>query len=226
VTHSSLGLIVVGAGSSHRMGGVDKVWAPLGDHPIVWHSLQRLAPLAAATVLVVRADQAARAADLTRDLPNVIVALGGAERQGSVLNGLAALPALDIVAVHDAARPFASASLLERGLAGLQTWSAAIPATPVVDTIKTIDDHGRIMSTVNRENLRAVQTPQIFWTAALHRAHEHGVRTGLAATDDAALLEAAGFPVYTYEGEVTNFKITTEHDLTLARLLLAHQGVR
>ena len=220
---SAFGLIVVAAGSSRRMGGVDKVWAPLGAHPVVWYALHRLAPLATATVLVVRADQAARAADLASAFPHVIVVPGGAERQHSVANGLAALPLLDIVAVHDAARPFASAALLQRGLACLQPWSGAVPVTSLADTIKTIDEHGRVMSTLDRTRLRAVQTPQLFCTEALRRAHRQGTGAGLAVTDDAALLEAAGFPVYTFDGEVGNFKITTEHDLALARLLAAQR---
>lgn len=207
------------------MAGIDKVWAPLGTHPIVWHSLHRFAPLAAATVLVVRSDCLSTARDLATNLPRVTIVAGGAERQDSVFNGLSALPRLARVAVHDVARPFASIELLQRALAATAPWRGVIPALPVTDTMKSVDIDGRVMSTVNRDQLRAVQTPQVFWSDALSQAHRFR-SAQQHATDDAALLEAAGYTVYTVPGDPANFKITTEHDLLVARLLIDHGSAR
>jgi 2-C-methyl-D-erythritol 4-phosphate cytidylyltransferase len=207
------------------MGQVDKVWAPLGDFPVLVHSLSRLLPGADRTVLVVHPDKIARArAEILPSFSAVRIVPGGIERQESVRLGLAALPDVDLAAVHDAARPFATTDLLRTGVALLATADGAIPVEPVRDTVKEVDAAGAVRRTLDRSSLRAVQTPQIFRMSVLRSAHETAAAQGDRYTDDAALVEAAGGTVVCFPGLPGNFKITTPYDLYLAGLL-ARDGV-
>lgn len=219
-----VGLIVVAAGSSRRMGGIDKIWADLGGRPVVWHSLARLSRLTTTCVLVVRGSDVLHAqrelGDMVADLR---VVAGGRERQDSVANGLCAAGDVDVVAVHDAARPFASVGLLQAGVELVAGCEGAIPVQPLSDTVKEIDTVGRVVRTVDRSTLRTAQTPQVFRTEPLRRAHREARVRGWTATDDSGLLEAVGCDVACFQGEPGNFKITTEHDLALARLLLLNR---
>jgi 2-C-methyl-D-erythritol 4-phosphate cytidylyltransferase/2-C-methyl-D-erythritol 2,4-cyclodiphosphate synthase len=141
--------------------------------------------------------------------------LGGATRQASVRAGLEALRphAPDLVLVHDAARPFASPALIARGIAAARACGAAIPALPVGDTVKTVDRDGAVTGTIDRAQLRLVQTPQAFSFAALLDAHQRAHAAGREDfTDDAALAEWAGIKVGTFEGEAGNMKLTTADD--------------
>jgi 2-C-methyl-D-erythritol 4-phosphate cytidylyltransferase len=145
------------------------------------------------------------------------IVAGGATRSESVRAGLAAVPATaGIVVVHDAARPLSRPSLwhavLDAVVAGAD---AAIPATSVTDTVKEIGPGGHLV-TLDRGRLVAVQTPQAFQASVLRRAHLEGID----ATDDAALVEAAGGRVVLVEGDVDNLKVTSPHDLDLAAALL------
>jgi 2-C-methyl-D-erythritol 4-phosphate cytidylyltransferase len=219
-----LALVVVAAGSARRMEGLDKVWEPLAGQPVICHSLAALAPSADQAVLVVRADQVDRArTELQSIAPGLLVVPGGAERQDSVRCGLAAIGEVDVVAVHDAARPLAGAHLLEEALEELRGWDGAVPVQPLHDTVKRIDPDGRILETVDRSMLRAAQTPQAFLAAALREAHELAIRLGRSATDDASLLEQAGFRIRTFPGSPTNIKITTGFDLELARWFMERE---
>lgn len=147
----------------------------------------------------------------------VRVAPGGARRQDSVANGLRALPPeCDAVLIHDSARPFASAALMQRIVEALeQGHPAVIPGLEVSDTIKCVSPEGRVLRTPDRSGLRAVQTPQGFALALLRNAHERAGRQGWEVTDDASLLELCGQPVLIVPGEETNRKITTAKDLDL-----------
>jgi 2-C-methyl-D-erythritol 4-phosphate cytidylyltransferase len=200
-----IGLIVVAAGSSRRMGGRDKVWEPLHDGPVVARSLRTLAPFVAASVLVVRADQIERATrEVGRFVPGLRIVAGGKERQDSVQCGLEVLPPSDVVAVHDGARPLVTADLLTRGVQLLKNYGAAIPVLPIHDTLRRVAGGDVAGETVDRSALRAVQTPQIFQPEALSEAFRAA---------------AAGHEIVTYPGAEENFKITTEFDLRVARLL-------
>ena len=153
-------------------------------------------------------------------LHRLTVVAGGTERQDSVALGLSALDEVDIVAVHDAARPLADSGLLDAGIDLLRSCDGAIPVQPVHDTIKRIDRHGAIVETIDRTMLRAAQTPQVFRAQALRTAHEQAVRERRTLTDDASLLEQSGYCVKVFPGSPTNMKITTDYDLHLARLLV------
>jgi 2-C-methyl-D-erythritol 4-phosphate cytidylyltransferase len=225
VTRPRVALVIVAAGSSRRMEGIDKVWADLAGHPIVRHSLIELGPLADATALVVRPDQVERAEiELAGSAPNLTIVPGGAERQDSVARGLERLPPLDVVAVHDAARPLARAGLLRTGIELIQTFDGALPVTPVQDTVKEVDRDGVVVRTLDRSLLRAAQTPQVFRREALLNAHRRARNAGLSGTDDASLVEQAGYRVTVFPGSPANLKITTPDDLRIARLLL-QQGM-
>ena len=140
-------------------------------------------------------------------------AFGGATRQASVRAGLEALAPRkpDIVLIHDAARPFASAALVARAIAATAKTGAAIPALPVTDTVKTVDAAGLVDKTLDRNSLRLVQTPQAFAFEPLLAAHRRAAAAGRADfTDDAALAEWAGLKVSVFDGEPGNIKITTE----------------
>ena len=145
---------------------------------------------------------------------------GGGTRSESVRRGLAAVPKnATIICVHDAARPFANEDDFARVIAAVADGAdGAVPAIPVADTIKVVDDTGQVMRTPPRGSLRAVQTPQGFETALLMRAYQ---QAGAAATDDAALVESLGVPVHTVAGDALAFKITTPLDLRLAEAVLA-----
>ena len=158
--------------------------------------------------------------------------LGGETRQASVLAGLEALASIspDIVLVHDAARPFVSARLIDDAIAAVAGGvAAAIPGTPVVDTIKVVDARGRVVGAPDRAGLRAVQTPQAFVFAALLDAHRRAAAGGVAGlTDDAAVMEWAGHPVTVFPGEAGNVKLTLPEDFDAAerRMQAAMNDVR
>ena len=147
---------------------------------------------------------------------------GGATRQSSVRAGLEALAPRkpDIVLVHDAARPFASAALVSRAIAAAERSGAAIPALPVTDTVKTVDASGLVDKTLDRNTLRLVQTPQSFAFPALLAAHRRAAEVGREDfTDDAALAEWAGLKVSVFAGEPGNIKITEEGDFARAEAM-------
>jgi 2-C-methyl-D-erythritol 4-phosphate cytidylyltransferase len=146
------------------------------------------------------------------------VTAGGETRQQSVANGLARLgPEAGIVLVHDAARPFVDAGLIDRVLQVASLGAAAVPGLPLADTVKETDTAGLVVRTVPRERLVAVQTPQAFPRQMLETAHQRARGdAGGTATDDAALCERLGHPVRVVPGSPRNIKITTAEDFVLA----------
>jgi 2-C-methyl-D-erythritol 4-phosphate cytidylyltransferase len=218
--------ILLCAGSSARMGGEDKLWADLAGEPLIAHSLRTLASLDAVDVLVLVAP--ARRQAMLRSLAGELrvelrTAEGGARRQDSVAAGIAAAPDAAWYLVHDGARPLLSAEVACRTLDAAHAHGAALPALAVADTLKRVDDDGRILDTIDRSDLRAVQTPQAFAGELLRRAHaaSSAARDTVDATDDAMLVERLGEPVYAVAGDARNLKVTTPADLALARALLA-----
>src|SRR4051812_37352461 len=141
---------------------------------------------------------------------------GGPVRSDSVRRALAAAPEADVVVVHDAARPLVTRDLVERCIAGLEGYDAAIAAARATDTVKEGDDHGRVVRTLDRSTLGAVQPPQVLNAAVLGRALDQPLDILGAATDDAALVEAHGGSVSVVEAPPGNIKVTTPRDLDLA----------
>lgn len=146
---------------------------------------------------------------------------GGAERFESVHNALARIRAdVELVAIHDAARPCITASLIDAVFIAAARTGAALLAVPVSDTVKRSDDRGRVEATVPRKNLWLAQTPQVFRRDWLADAHARRGQFGRDITDDAQLVEAAGHPVHLITGSASNLKITTREDLALAEAIL------
>jgi 2-C-methyl-D-erythritol 4-phosphate cytidylyltransferase len=148
---------------------------------------------------------------------------GGATRSASVRAGLAAVPAGEDVVVHDAARPLVEPELFSRTLAALDDADCAVAAARVSDTVKEAGPDGRVVRTLDRSRLWAIQTPQAFRRAALERALDVGDDVLAAATDDAWLVERTGGSVRVVESSPANLKVTTPHDLQVADLLLSQR---
>lgn len=214
--------VIVAAGRSSRMGGVDKTFAPMLDAPLIAHTIERFEahPLIGEIALVLAAESVERGRELakSRGWRKVTrVCPGGARRQDSVYNGLLSLSPCDLVMVHDGARPCLDAATLDRGIQAAAEYGAAVAGTPVKDTIKRVSPDLLIEDTPERARLWAAQTPQVFRHGLLLQAH----RTAEGDyTDDAAMVEAIGHPVRMFEGTYENIKVTTAGDLVVAEAFL------
>jgi 2-C-methyl-D-erythritol 4-phosphate cytidylyltransferase/2-C-methyl-D-erythritol 2,4-cyclodiphosphate synthase len=211
----SVAAVVVAAGRGVRAGGsLPKQYRSLAGEPVIRSSLALFAwhGQVGAVQTVIHPDDRTSYEAAAAGLKLLPPVAGGASRQASVRAGLEALSARapDIVLVHDAARPFCSTELVSRAIAACEKTGAAIPALEVTDTIKRVDAEGLVAGTVDRAELRAVQTPQAFAFDALLKAHRKDF------TDDAALIEWAGHKVAVFAGESGNVKLTTEEDFAKA----------
>jgi 2-C-methyl-D-erythritol 4-phosphate cytidylyltransferase/2-C-methyl-D-erythritol 2,4-cyclodiphosphate synthase len=217
--------VVVAAGRGTRAGAdLPKQYRLIGGAPVLRASLDLFARHPDVTVVqpVIHRDDASRFRDATAGIDTLAPVFGADTRQGSVKAGLDALAQSrpDIVLIHDAARPFASAALVSRAIAAARTTGAAIPAVAVTDTVKAIDSAGKITQTIDRSNLRLVQTPQAFSFSAIYAAHDKAAAAGRADfSDDAALAEWAGLDVGVFDGERGNTKLTSPDDFARAEAL-------
>ena len=189
------GAVIVAAGSASRMGGIDKVMAPLGGEPMIVRTVRNFQNCDAVSeiVVVTRPDLIEAIAKLCGEYPKLkAVVAGGKSRQESVAFGLDALSdQVKLAAIHDGARPFADWQLIDRCIRAANTYSAAAPAIPVKDTIKVVE--GRIVkSTPDRATLFAVQTPQVFDYDLLRGALTKAEADGAAVTDDCSAVERMG----------------------------------
>jgi 2-C-methyl-D-erythritol 4-phosphate cytidylyltransferase/2-C-methyl-D-erythritol 2,4-cyclodiphosphate synthase len=221
--------VVVAAGQGLRAGGgLPKQFRHIGGEAMLRRSLSTLLSVLEIGAIqpVIRAEDRAQYDEAVVGLALLPPVAGGATRQASVRAGLEALAprAPEIVLVHDAARPFASEALITRAIAATEKTGAAIPGLPVTDTIKAVDGHGLVGETLDRSQLRAIQTPQAFAFAPLLEAHLRARREGREDfTDDAALAEWAGMQVVVFEGEPSNIKITHAEDFMRAEAMQAAQ---
>ena len=213
----SISAIIAAAGSGERFGaGIPKALIQLADRTLLEHAVSSLAPVADQIIVTAPAGFEKQISELLGD--GIVVVTGGATRSASVRNGLAVATG-DYVLVHDAARALASTDLATRVIAQLHNGEVAVvPALAVVDTIKVTNSDGFVVSTPDRATLVSIQTPQGFKTSALRDAHA----SASEATDDAALIEAAGGKVKVIRGEERAIKITTPADLNTA---LSHLGL-
>ncbi len=217
------GAVIVAAGSASRMGGIDKVMAPLGGEPMIVRTVRNFQNCDAISeiVVVTRPDLIEPIGKLCAGCEKLkAVVAGGKSRQESVALGLDALSEqVQLAAIHDGARPFADWQLIDRCVRAANTYSAAAPAIPVKDTIKVVE--GRIVkSTPDRATLFAVQTPQVFDYDLLRGALTKAEADGAAVTDDCSAVERLGMSVKIVEGDERNIKITTPLDLKIAELFL------
>ena len=213
--------LIVAAGSGIRLGGeVPKQYLPLAGRAVLRHSVETFLrhPAIGGVRVVINAEHRALYDSALTGLPMLPPVTGGASRQDSVRNGLESLADLqpDCVLIHDAARPFLTAEIIDRTLAALDDAPGAVVAVPVTDTLKRGHD-GRVTGTVDRSALWRAQTPQAFRYADILSAHRQA--KGSAMTDDAAVAEAAGLSVKLVMGADDNIKITTADDLQRAHRL-------
>jgi len=213
--------IIVAAGESRRMGGIDKVFAPLGDEPLLMRATRAFqeCPAVGQIVVVVSGENREKCQHLIgRGEWNKVsdVCLGGKRRQDSVAAGLKQLRNCDWVVIHDGARPLVTVDLIEKGLEAARETGSAAAAVPVTDTIKVAGDDGIVCETPPRKNLRSVQTPQVFRFDIITKAYQQAMGD---VTDDASLVEQLGYKVKLYMGSYDNIKVTTPDDLALAELL-------
>jgi 2-C-methyl-D-erythritol 4-phosphate cytidylyltransferase len=226
-----LGAVVVAAGTGTRMGTREsKQYLQLGGKPVIVHALEALeaAKRVDTIVMVVGAADIEQCRGYVREYGlrkiHTIVA-GGKERQDSVYRGLLALPSdIDWVMVHDGVRPFIREQLVEACWQAVREHEAVIPAVAVKDTVKVVDASGYIVSTPDRQSLRAVQTPQAFRLSLLLEAHRRAQSEGFEGTDDAMLVERLGTKVMVVEGDYRNIKLTTPDDLVWAKAYLGQEG--
>ncbi len=215
--------MVPAAGQGTRLGGTRKQDRMLGDAPLVVQTLRVFATHPAIGQIVVAVPPGEGAPAQQRlagyGLPDIAIVEGGATRRASVAKALGALAGpVEIVLVHDAVRPFVDAALVQAVVDEARRSGAAVPAIPVADTLRQADG-GVFGETIPRDGLFLVQTPQGFRRDWLEHAYAPDVRLPDAVTDDAALVQHAGYAVHLVTGSARNFKITTPDDWALARLL-------
>ncbi len=225
----SVAAVLLAAGVSRRMGGRDKIYAPLAGRPLIHYGLALFqeCPEVDGVVAVAAPGNEERIRRLASDSGfgkvRAVVA-GGAERRDSAAAGLEAAAAIAppdaAVLIHDAARPLATPALVSRLLAALPPADGVVPTVPLVDTVKRVDNGGHVAATVARDDLRAAQTPQAFNLGLILEAYRAAAREGWPVTDDAAALERAGGRVAAVAGDPANFKITFPEDLARAELIL------
>lgn len=220
-------IIVAGGRGSRLVGPVAKQYRPLAGVPILTRTLRVFDGCGAVDRLVVVVPAAdidfVQAAILAPAAlcKNVTVVAGGAQRQDSVSNGLAAVaPQASLVVIHDAVRPLVTCEAITACIDAARRYGACIVGLPVWDTLKRVADSGCIEATLPRERVWMAQTPQAFRADLLRTAHAHARREGVLGTDDASLVERIGAAVHMVPGSPSNIKITTAEDLALAEALL------
>ena len=217
------GAVIVAAGTASRMGGIDKVMAPLGGEPMIAKTVRTFQNCDAVSeiVIVTREDLIVPITNLCKDMPKVTtVVCGGKSRQESVNLGLNALSGkIKLAAVHDGARPLITWQVIDRAIRAANTYGAAAPAIPVKDTIKVVQG-GVVKTTPDRATLFAVQTPQVFDFDLLRGALKKAELDGAQVTDDCSAVERMGVAVKIVEGDERNIKVTTPLDLKIAELFL------
>jgi 2-C-methyl-D-erythritol 4-phosphate cytidylyltransferase len=218
-TAARVAALIPAAGSGERLGRGPKAFVAVGGRPLLAWAVASLLPWVDEVVVAVPADELERARAVVASLGapyRTRVTTGGATRQATVAALLAAVEA-EVVVVHDAARPFLDAATVRAVIAAARDHGACSVGHAVADSLVRRDDG----AAVDREALRAVQTPQAFRREVLMRAHAAAVRDGVAATDDAGLVRRLGVPVAWVEGGTHLFKVTTLADLHLAEAVVA-----
>ena len=221
-----VGAVIVAAGRSQRMGGVDKVLALLGGKPLLVRVIDAFQMCGSVDQIILVASE--QNLGKVRGLiikqgwsKKTEICFGGERRQDSVLAGLGRLDQCDWVVIHDGARPLVTVDLINHGLEEAKETGAAAAAVPVTDTIKVAGADRLVQQTPSRDDLWAVQTPQVFRFDII--AEAYGRAKG-EVTDDATLVERSGYKVKLYMGSYDNIKITTPDDLVVAEAFLRKRG--
>jgi len=218
-------VIIVSAGKSTRMGGVNKQFLVVGKLPVLIRSILAFDALDEVfeIIIVTNSDNFSAVSDLTSKYnfnKNIILTIGGESRQQSVFNGFEKVSvSCDFVAIHDGARPLVTSQSIKNAFENAEKYGASTLGVPVKDTIKTVQD-GFICNTLDRNSLFITQTPQVFETKLYQKGFENALEKGLDFTDDCQLIEAIGTKVFMTNGDYSNIKITTPDDVKLANMFL------
>lgn len=230
--HPRCTALVPAAGRSERMGGTDKLTAPLCGVPVLLRTLRALDEAALIDEIVVAVSPerleeiAALCAGANVKTPLRVVEGGGSRTQSVLLAALAAGDSCELLAVHDGARPLILPEQVDDMVRLGQRTYAAAPALPVTDTVKVADMAGLVQSTPDRKTLYAVQTPQVFQANILKAALQSAIQAGADITDDCSAVERLGKEVWLAPGWRENIKITTREDLTMAEAFLRERENR
>lgn len=225
-------VLLLAAGSGQRMQAcLNKVFLPVGGEPALCRCVRAYQGLCARLVVVLKPEEEPKAREMLKSsgLLQAVSAFaaGGETRQDSVRNGLEKLSEEEsILLIHDAARALVTPEIILRVVDSVKAHGTGVAAVPLKDTVKEVDGLERVVSTPERDKLRAVQTPQGFLKSLLQKAHTEAEKTGYQATDDAALVEALGVRVQLVEGSMDNLKLTTPEDLLAAQAILARREGR
>ncbi|MCB8815643.1 2-C-methyl-D-erythritol 4-phosphate cytidylyltransferase [Desulfosporosinus shakirovi] len=224
---ANIGIVIPAAGQGKRMGaGYNKQFLMLMEKPILAHTVRLFeeSDFVSEIVIVGAEGDISVIKELVyyQEFHKVAaVCTGGVLRQDSVRAGVRALsPTIQRIVVHDGARPLLTLQAFHKFIEETREYSAAIMGVPIKDTVKRVDISGKVLDTLPRDYLRAVQTPQIFDREILEEAHQQAASVGYYGTDDASLLEWMGHPVQMVEGMQENIKVTTPEDLLLAERIL------
>lgn len=219
--------VIVAGGKGERMGyDIPKQYIDIGGRQILSITLEAFQNCDSIDEIVLVVPEG----DIDYCLKNIVeqysfkkvkkIVKGGSSRQKSVYNGLLDCnPLTDIVVIHDGVRPFISSELIEKSIEGAKAYGACAVGVYVKDTIKIVDEEKFILSTPNRDNLIAIQTPQTFKYDLILKAHEIAIKENILSTDDTALVERMGYKVKIAEGSYYNLKITTIEDIVIARVI-------
>ena len=222
-----MGVVVPAAGMARRMGGERKPFLNLAGEPVLLRSVRPFLahPGVQAVVVALPADHVKQVPSWLIDLDDrMLIVEGGQSRRDSVWAGLQALPPdLDVVVVHDGARPLVSLDVVSRCIDVAAGGVGAVAGFAAVDTMKRVDEAGGVTATLERSSLWHAQTPQAFPGARIIEAYRRAVAEDWPATDDAALLEKSGGAVIMVESSPTNLKITHQEDLDVAESVLARR---
>jgi 2-C-methyl-D-erythritol 4-phosphate cytidylyltransferase len=224
--------VIVAAGRGTRMGaGINKQFLEMRNKPVLYYTLmafERCVLVDEIILVTAKSEMEYCKKDIVEkySIKKVSkIAEGGQERQHSVYNGLKALTECDIVLIHDGARPFVDSKIIDDGIKYSKLYHACTCGVHPKDTIKVKDNNGFSISTLDRNSLFSVQTPQCFKYDLIISCHEQGLIDGIKVTDDTSVVEYYGHKVFLYEGNYNNIKITTPEDLIIGEKLIDNLGI-
>lgn len=221
--------IIVAAGNSQRMGR-DKIMMPLGDRPVIAHTLAAFQKCEHIDeiIVVTKFERLQEIADICNDYKidkTSKIVRGGRTRAESALLGVSeANDRSTLIAIHDGARPFVSTALIDRAVNSAKVNHAVAPAVYSTDTVRIVNTKGVVVSTPNRDTVAFIQTPQVFDADLIKSALTKAVEKNMRITDDCSAVEALGVKVTVVAGEQTNIKLTSSTDTYLAEKILADRG--
>ncbi len=218
--------IIVSAGESQRMAGLDKIFAPILNKPVINYSISTFAECPEISEIVVvlaksRIDKFETLLKQSNWQKPISYCVGGASRQESVMAGLSLLSPCDLVIIHDGARPCITKEIIHRAINSVSETGAATAGVPTTDTIKIVGKVDTVVSTPSRESLWNIQTPQIFKYDLIRKAHLQKPNTYI--TDDSTLVEQMGVVVKVFWGSYSNIKITTTQDIYIVESTLTEK---